>query len=155
MDGEVGKFLAIREHAVLTPRERGLLPGGAQLRRNTRSKAALWVARVGGLALVALHYRQGVYEVNRLIVQKWAYAERIFSVAFLGMMFGALIGWRSDRAGAAFLMSGYLLTVGLSAIGRFSRPGLAEGPGELALVLLPFLLVGLLYAYAGRRSSFD
>jgi nitrate/nitrite transporter NarK len=113
----------------------------------------LWVARVGGLALVALNFRQGMYEVNRLLVQKWAYAERIFSVAFLAMLLGALVGWKSDRAGAAFLMSGYLLAIGFSAVGRFSRPELAGGTGELALVLLPFLVVGLLYAYAGRRSS--
>jgi len=86
-------------------------------------------------------------------VQKWAYAERIFSVAFLAMILGALVGWRSDRAGAAFILSGYILAVGLGFLERFTRPMLAGSPGELAIVLLPFFVVGALYAYAGRRPS--
>jgi len=121
--------------------------------RSTRSKIALWLARLGGTALIALHFQQAIYEVNRLIVQKWVYLERIYSAAFLGMLLGALLGWRSDRTGAALLMSGYLLAVGTAFVGRFDRLMLADGPAGLALALLPFFAVGLLYAYAGRRSS--
>ncbi len=53
-----------------------------------------------------MHYQQGIYEVNRLVEQRWAYGERIFSAAFLAMLLGLLMGWRSDRFGAALLVPG-------------------------------------------------
>ena len=88
-----------------------------------------------------------------MIVQKWAYGERIFSIAFLGMLVGLLVGWWRDRFAAALLLSGYVLAAGAPFVSRFSRPMLGSDAAGVALVLLPFLVVGLAYAYAGRRWS--
>jgi len=100
-----------------------------------------------------MHFQQGIYEINRLIVQKWAYGERIFSIAFLGMLVGLLAGWWRDRFAAALLLSGYVLAAGVPFVSRFSRPMLASDAPGVAVVLLPFLVIGLAYAYAGRRWS--
>lgn len=100
-----------------------------------------------------MHFQQGIYEINRLIEQKWAYGERIFSTAFLAMLLGLLIGWRSDRFGAALLVPGYILAAGVPFMSKFSRPMLGSDAHSVALALLPFLVVGLAYAYADRRWS--
>ncbi len=100
-----------------------------------------------------VHFQQGIHEVNRLIVQKWAYGERIFSMAFLGMLLGVLAGWRSDRFGAALLISGYFLAAAVPFASKFTRPMLGSDALGVALALSPFLVVGLAYAYAGRRWS--
>jgi hypothetical protein len=100
-----------------------------------------------------VHFQQGIYEVNRLIVQKWMYGERIFSMAFLGMLLGVLIGWRSDRYGAALLISGYLLAAAVPFMSSCTRPMLGSDALGVAIALSPFLVVGLAYAYAGRRWS--
>ncbi|MCK4681025.1 hypothetical protein KAT82_07840 [bacterium] len=100
-----------------------------------------------------MHFQQGIYEVNRLIEERWAFGERIFSVAFLAMLLGVLIGWRSDRSGAALLVPGYILAAGMPFVSEFSRPMLGSDAQGVALALLPFLVVGLAYAYAQRRWS--
>lgn len=100
-----------------------------------------------------MHYQQGIYEVNRLVEQRWAYGERIFSAAFLAMLLGLLMGWRSDRFGAALLVPGYILAAGVPFVSKFSRPMLGSDALGVAVALLPFLVVGLAYAYAGRRWS--
>lgn len=100
-----------------------------------------------------MHFQQGVYEFNVLLAQRWAYGERIFSAAFLGMLLGLLLGWRSDRYGAALLVPGYILAAAVPFMSRFSRPALGPDAQGVALALLPFLAVGLAYAYAGRRWS--
>ena len=100
-----------------------------------------------------MHFQQGIYEVNRLIEERWAFGERIFSVAFLAMLLGVLIGWRSDRSGAALLVPGYILAAGMPFVSEFSRPMLGPDGQGVALALLPFLVVGLAYAYAQRRWS--
>ncbi len=100
-----------------------------------------------------MHFQQGIYEVNRLIEERWAFGERIFSVAFLAMLLGVLIGWRSDRYGAALLVPGYILAAGVPFVSEFSRPMLGPDAQGVALALLPFLVVGLAYAYANRRWS--
>lgn len=114
---------------------------------------ARWIARLGGTALIVLHFQQATYEVERLVVQKWAFAERIFSAAFLGMLLGALFGWRSDKGAAALLLSGYILAAAVPFFGRVDRPALATDPQGMAVALLPFAVVGLLYAYATKRKS--
>ena len=100
-----------------------------------------------------VHFQQGIYEVNRLIEQRWAYGERIFSAAFLGMLLGLLVGWRSDRFAAALLVSGYVLSATVPFMSKMSRPALGSDALAVAVALLPFLVVGLAYAYAGRRWS--
>jgi hypothetical protein len=99
------------------------------------------------------HFQQGVYEFSVLLEQRWAYGERIFSAAFLGMLLGLLLGWRSDRFGAALLVPGYILVAAVPFMSKFSRPTLGPDAQGVALALLPFLVVGLAYAYAGRRWS--
>jgi hypothetical protein len=69
------------------------------------------------------------------------------------MVLGLLVGWLSDRAGAALLIAGYLLAAGAPILGTSSRPMLAQDAFGVALVLLPFLIVGLAYAFAGRRRA--
>ena len=100
-----------------------------------------------------VHFQQGIYEINRLIEQKWVYGERIFSMAFLGMLLGVLIGWRSDRYGAALLIPSYVLVAVVPFTSKFTRPMLGSDALGVALALAPFLVVGLAYAYAGRRWS--
>jgi len=100
-----------------------------------------------------MHFQQGIYEVSVLLVERWAYGERIFSAAFLGMLLGLLAGWRSDRFGAALLVPGYILVAAVPFMSKFSRPTLGPDAQGVALALLPFLAVGLDYAYAGRRWS--
>ncbi len=100
-----------------------------------------------------MHFQQGIYEVGRLIEQRWAFGERIFSAAFLAMLLGLLMGWRSDRFGAALLVPGYILAAGVPFMSKFSRPMLGPDAQGVALALLPLLVVGLAYAYAGRRWS--
>jgi hypothetical protein len=120
----------------------------------TRSAAVVrWLARVCGTVLFYLQYRQSIYEVNRLIVQKWAYAERIFSIALLGMLVGLIVGWWNHRFAAALLMSGYILAAGMPFVGGFTRPMIGSTPQDIAVALLPFLVLGLAYAYSGRRWS--
>ena len=108
---------------------------------------------MGGTALLVVHFQQGIYEVNRLIEQRWVYGERIFSMAFLGMLLGVLVGWRSDRLGAALLISGYILVAAVPFMSKFTRPMLGSDALGVALALSPFLVVGLAYAYAGRKWS--
>lgn len=100
-----------------------------------------------------MHFQQGIYEINNLIAQKWAYGERIFSVAFLGMLVGLLAGWWKDRFAAALLVPGYILAAGVPLVSRFSRPALGSDAAGVAVALLPFLVIGLAFAYAGRRWS--
>ena len=100
-----------------------------------------------------VHFQQGIYEINRLIEQRWVYGERIFSMAFLGMLLGVLIGWRSDRYGAALLIPSYVLVAVVPFTSKFTRPMLGSDALGVALALAPFLVVGLAYAYAGRRWS--
>ena len=100
-----------------------------------------------------VHFQQGIYEINRLIEQRWVYGERIFSMAFLGLLLGVLIGWRSDRYGAALLISSYVLVAVVPFTSKFTRPMLGSDALGVALALVPFLVVGLAYAYAGRRWS--
>jgi len=85
-----------------------------------------------------MHFQQGVYELNVLLEEKWAFGERIFSAAFLGMLLGLLIGWRSDRYGAALLVSGFILAAGVPFMSKFSRPTLGPDAAGVALALLPF-----------------
>jgi hypothetical protein len=100
-----------------------------------------------------MHYQQALYEFNRLIVQKWAYGERIFSAAFLGMLIGAVVGWWNHRFAAALLIGGYILVAATPFFSRFDRSMLGADAPEIAVTLLPFAVVGLLYAYSGRRRS--
>jgi hypothetical protein len=100
-----------------------------------------------------MQFQQGIYEINNLIGQKWAYGERIFSVAFLGMLLGLLAGWWKDRYAAALLVSGYIVAAVVPFVSRFSRPALGSDPQGVAIALLPFLALGLAFAYAGRRWS--
>jgi hypothetical protein len=120
----------------------------------TRSAAVVrWLARIGGTALLIMQAQQGVYEVNRLMVQKWAYGERIFSAAFLGMLIGLLVGWWNHRFAAALIIAGYVLAAGAPFVSGFTRPMIGADPPGIAYGLLPFLAVGLAYAYSGRRWS--
>ena len=100
-----------------------------------------------------MYYQQAIYEVDRLIVEKWAYGERIFSAAFLGLLLGAIVGWWNHRSAAAVLIGGYILVAVVPFMSKFDRSMIAPDPQGLALRLLPFGLVGLLYAYSGRRRS--
>jgi len=95
-------------------------------------------------------FSQGTYEFSRLVAQKWVYGERIFSAAFLGMLLGTMVGWRNDRLAAALLMAGYVLTAATLFLADFARPMLGADAGAVAARLLPFLIVGLVYARAGR-----
>ncbi len=112
-----------------------------------------WLARIGGTALFVTQFQQGIFEVNRLIVQMWAYGERIFSAAFLGMMIGLVVGWWNHRFAAALLISGYLLAAAMPFVSGFTRPMMGSDPRGIAAALLPFLVVGAAYAYSGRRWS--
>lgn len=114
---------------------------------------ARWLARIGGTALFVVQFQQGIFEVNRLVAQKWAYGERIFSVAFLGMLIGLVVGWWNHRFAAALLMAGYLLAAATPFVSGFTRPMLGPDPRGIAVALLPFLAVGAAYAYSGRRWS--
>ena len=98
-------------------------------------------------------FHQGVYEFNRLIVQKWAYGERIFSAAFLGLLLGLIVGWWNHRLAAALLIGGYILVAAVPFVSKFPRPMLGADAQEIAITLLPFLLIGAIYAYSGRRKS--
>jgi hypothetical protein len=101
--------------------------------------------------LIVLHYEQVPYEINRLVVQKWAYGERIFSMAFLAMMLGMVVGWWNHRLAAVLILSGWVLTTATVFVSRFGRPMLGADPQAVAVSLLPFFVVGALYAYSGRR----
>ena len=128
--------------------------GGPTLRKERsirRTSVALrWIARLGGTALLVVFFSQGTYEFSRLVAQKWVYGERIFSAAFLGMLLGTMVGWRNDRLAAALLMAGYVLTAATLFLADFARPMLGADAGAVAARLLPFLIVGLVYARAGR-----
>lgn len=118
--------------------------------------AVRWLARVGGTALLLWRVQHATYELTRLLEEHWVYGERIFSVGFLAMMLGLVVGWLSDRVGAALLIAGYLLAAGAPLLGTCSRPMLAQDALGVAVVLLPFLIVGVAYAFAGRtRAAFS
>lgn len=123
----------------------------------TRSIATVvrWLARVGGTILLVYWIRHATFELAVLMEEKWLYGERLFSVGFLVMMLGLLVGWLSDRAAAGLLIAGYLLAAGAPFLGTSSRSMLADDAPGVALVLLPLLVVGAAYAYAGRtRTAF-
>jgi hypothetical protein len=115
--------------------------------------ALRWIARIAGTALLIYYVRQGAYEATRLATEKWVYGDRIFSVGFLAMLGGIVLGWLADRGAAVLLVGGYLLAAGAPFLGEARRPMLGAGPGDVAVVLLPFLLVGIVYAYAGRTRE--
>jgi len=118
--------------------------------------AARWLARLGGTVLLLYWMRHAVYELARLLEERWVFGERLFSVGFLAMMLGLLVGWLSDRLAAGLLIAGYLLAAGAPLLGTSSRTMLADDPPGVAFVLLPFLLVGVAYAFAGRtRATFS
>jgi len=100
-----------------------------------------------------VHYQQALYEFDRLIVQKWAYGERIFSAAFLGLLVGAVVGWWNHRLAAALLIGGYVLVALVPFFSQFDRAMLGADPQGIAVTLLPFGVFGILYAYSGRRHS--
>ncbi len=116
---------------------------------------ARWLARIAGTLLLVYWIRQAAYEVAALQGEQSVYGERLFSLGFLAMMLGLLVGWVSDRIAAGLLIAGYLLAAGAPILGTSSRPELAGSAAGVALLLLPFLVVGAAYAYAGRtRSAF-
>jgi len=67
------------------------------------------------------------------------------------MLLGLVVGWLDDKLAAALLIVGYLLAAGAPVVGTCSRSMLAEDAVSLAVKLLPFLVLGIAYAYAGRR----
>jgi hypothetical protein len=116
-----------------------------------RSVISRWVARIAGTVLIVLNYEQVPYEINRLVVQKWAYGERIFSMAFLAMMLGMVVGWWNHRFAAVLILSGWVLATAVLFTSRFARPMLGADAKAVAVYMLPFLVVGVLYAYSGKR----
>lgn len=115
-----------------------------------------WSARVVGTGLLAYWFRHAEYEFAILMQEKWVYGERMFSLGFLAMMLGLVIGWMSDRVAAGLLIAGYILAVAAPFMGKIVRPMLSEEPLGIAIELLPLLLVGVAYAYAGRtRGAFS
>jgi hypothetical protein len=101
--------------------------------------------------LIVLNYQQVPHEVNRLIVQKWAYGERIFSVAFIAMLLGMVVGWWNHRFAAVLILSGWVLATATVFTSHFDRAMLGADDQAVAIYLLPFLVVGVLYAYSGKR----
>ena len=84
------------------------------------------------------------------------YGDRIYSVGFLAILLGVIAGWLSYRGGAALIIAGFLLAAGAPALGTCSRPEIATDPAGTALFLLPFLIVGVVFAYVGRtRAAFS
>lgn len=123
---------------------------------NRLTSTARWLARVGGTCLLVYWTRHAVYELAALLEERLVYGERLFSLGFLAMMLGVLVGWLSDRVGAGLLIAGYLLAAGAPVLGTSSRLMLAEDALGVARVLLPFLVVGVAYAYAGKtRTAFS
>jgi len=117
--------------------------------------AVAWVARVAGTVLLFRHWRLGVDEIGQLTTVGTTYGDRIFSVGFLAMLLGLVIGWLNLRAAAALLIAGYVLAAGAPFLGTCVRPDMARTPSGVALFLLPFVIVGIAYAYAGRtRAAF-
>jgi len=113
--------------------------------------AVRWLARGGGVLLLVRWVSHAPYEVTRFMEEQWSYGERLFSVGFLAMLLGLVVGWLNDRLAAALLIVGYLLAAGAPVVGTCSRSMLAEDALSLAVRLLPFLVIGIAYAYAGRR----
>lgn len=124
---------------------------GLALRR--RAAVARWLARCAGTVLLVLHIRQGAYELSHLTMVTSAYGGRIFSVGFLAMLLGVVVGWLSDRAAAVLLVGGFALAAAAPLLGECTRPMLAPDAVGVMLVLLPFLAVGLAYSYAGRTRE--
>lgn len=123
-------------------------------RRARRANVALrWIARIAGTALLVHYVRYGALEATRLATERWVYGDRIFSVGFLAMLLGVVVGWLSDRGAAVLVVGGYLLAAGAPLLGTASRPMLGGGAAEVAAVLLPFLAVGVTYGYVGRTRE--
>lgn len=101
--------------------------------------------------IIVLNYEQARYEINRLIVQKWAYGERIFSMAFLAMLLGMVVGWWNHRVASVLILSGWILATIVPFVSRFDRSTMGADAQAVAVYLLPFLAVGVLYAYSGKR----
>lgn len=112
-----------------------------------------WAARVAGTALLFVHIRQGGQEAARLASEQWVYGDRMFSIGFLAMMLGLLVGWMSDRAAAVLLVAGYVLAAGAPLLGKTTRAMIGEDAADVAQALLPFLVVGIAYVYAGRTTE--
>jgi hypothetical protein len=112
-----------------------------------------WLARIGGTVLLLRWIRHAAYELTVLVEEHLVYGERIFSMGFLAMTLGLLVGWLSEKAGAALLVAGYLLAAGAPFLGTSSRPMLAQDASGVAVALLPFLIVGAAYAFAGRTRA--
>jgi MFS family permease len=129
-----------------------MITSGRSLRR--RRIAVRWIARVAGGALFLLQIQQGAYEASHLVTDnKWLYADRMFSIGFLAMALGLLVGWLSDRAGAVLLVGGYMLAAGAPLLGTTARPMIGDDAAAVAIALLSFLAVGIAYAYAGRTME--
>jgi hypothetical protein len=121
-------------------------------RSTNRSRMVVrWLARVAGTLLLVRHARDGVFEAAKLVTERWVYADRIYSIGFLAMLVGLILGWLSDRAAAGLLVAGYLLAAGAPFLGTTSSPLPVADPAALALHLMPLLLVGLAYVYSGTR----
>ncbi|MBN2565359.1 MAG: hypothetical protein JXB46_06580 [Candidatus Eisenbacteria bacterium] len=115
-----------------------------------------WSARVLGTGLLAYWFRHAEYEFAILMQEKWVYGERMFSIGFLAMMLGLVVGWMSDRVAAGLLIAGYILAVAAPFMGEIVRPTLADNPLAIGLELLPLLVIGAAYAYSGRtRAAFS
>jgi hypothetical protein len=128
-----------------------MTPSGRTIRH--RRIAVRWVARGAGSVLLLVHVREGAYEASRLVMEKWVYGDRMFSIGFLAMLFGLLVGWLTDRGAAVLLVGGYVLAAGASLLGRTSRTMMGDDAAAVAIALLPFLVVGIAYAYAGRTME--
>ena len=110
-----------------------------------------WLARIAGTLLLIRHARDAVFEVAKLSAELWVFADRVYSLGFLAMVAGLVLGWVSDRAAAGLLVAGYLLTVSAPLVGTTSQPLRAASPGQLALEFMPLLVVGVAYVYSGTR----
>jgi hypothetical protein len=114
-----------------------------------------WIARLGGTILVLRYWQHGVEEIQQFRFAAMTYGDRIYSVGFLAILLGVIVGWLSYRGGAALIIAGFLLAAGAPALGTCSRPELAADPAASALFLLPILIGGVVFAYVGRtRTAF-
>lgn len=119
---------------------------------NPRTNVARWVARALATVFLVLLVKQGRQEISHLLGEQ-SPGDHVFSVGFLTMLLGAVVGWFREGTGGALMVVGYAVVV--ATVATASAMGLAEAFEAIAMSLttLPFLVAGLLLLRSTRRRG--
>jgi hypothetical protein len=120
--------------------------------RRPTTNVTRWLARALAPVFFVLLIKQGIREVNHLLGEQ-SPGDHVFSIAFLMMLVGAIVGWFTEGVGGTMMVAGYVAVAAAVTIAAVT--GLAEpfDAAAMCLVTLPLFVAGVLLLRSRRRRG--